>query len=118
MEIWSYMVLLFFYTIISQPVKSLLNMVLQQFMRSIIINNGRRIAQSCKLGCLIKYNVGRESSNKWIYIYNETYIKSRRIREERSSLPKNDFIAYYLLLLHKYHKSPCLPYPSPVSIII
>jgi len=46
-----------------------------------------------------KYSEGWEGANKQIYISNETFLKWRRLGEERT-LPSDDSMACYLLNNH------------------
>jgi len=61
-----------------------------------------------RLGLPKKYSEGWEGANKQIYIFNETFVKWRRLREERS-LPSDDSMACYLPTLYVNLESLCLP---------
>ena len=65
-------------------------------------------SRKTRLGHPRKYSEVWEGANKQIYISNETFVKWSRLREERS-LPSDDSMAYYLLMLYMNHESLCLP---------
>ena len=66
-----------------------------------------------KCGRPRKYSNGWDSGNRRVYFSNETFVKWRRLREERS-LSSDDVVACYLLTLHgRNHEMIYLPTCSP-----
>lgn len=72
--------------------------------------------REAKRGRPQKYACGFDSGNRRIYISNETFMKWRMLREDRT-LSSDDAVARYLLTLHeetdRNHESICFPTCSP-----
>jgi len=92
--------------IISQPVKSSQNIILQEFMR-LIINDGERIAQNetwVILGSIMKAE--KVLTNGFTFTM-KPLLNGGDL--EKSRLPSNDSMACYLPTLYTNHESLCLP---------
>lgn len=74
------------------------------------------VTRATKRGRPRKYTYGFDSGHRRIYISNETFVKWRMLREDRT-LSSDDAVAQYLLTLHeetdRNHESICFPTRSP-----
>ena len=75
------------------------------------------VTRVTKRGRPQKYSYSWDSGNRRIYIYNETFVKWRMLREERS-VSSDDAVVYYLLTFYdendaRNHELLCLPNFSP-----
>jgi len=92
--------------IISQPVKSSQNVILQEFMR-LIINNGERITHNktwVVLGSIVK--AGKVLTNGFTFLA-KPLLNGGDL--EKSGLPSDDSMACYLPTFYVNHELLCLP---------
>ena len=72
--------------------------------------------------CSVYNKQWQKDCAKWIYILESTMgtgkvvINEFKFPIEKLRVYNDDSVAFYLLMLHQNHESPCLPYQSPCII--